>query len=258
MTRPGSGSLWRQWPVGFLLLLVAGVPAFYVPALDWIPGQILPGIDWGRVVYFAGLHLVLLAILGQRWYANLLTAATWITLPVVFMGAAITWMGAGLGLAQSNATEAGIHYAGLGLSMLSMVPLSLGLVALMPFSRLENSLLRRPGGISLFQKKMLMVLRVFNHAVFFVIPSLVEVLRQERAMVRQRADLAGRSRWSGFQWSRIKGTLDLVTYLAVESICAAVQFIPLWAYEIGRLPEPRQDRSGSTPGSGSDGTQSSV
>lgn len=238
MTAPDSFR--RQWPFGFFVLLVAAIPAFFGRALDWIPGAIVPGIAWGLVVYFAVIHLVVLILLGRRWYANLLTLTTLVTLPVVYAGAAITWLGAVLGLIDHSATATGIHYVQLGLTMFTVVPLALGLVAVIPFNSLEQRLLLRPDGITLFQKKILMVLRVFNHTVFFVFPSLLEVLREERSMIQKRPfpPESATKRPSG--WARFRRLLEVVTYLAVESICAAVQFIPLWAYEIGRLPEPRE------------------
>lgn len=230
----------RQWPHGFFVLLIAAVPAFYGRALDRIPGEIVPGIAWGLVVYFGVIHLLILLLLGRRWYANLLTVATLVTLPVIYSGAAVTWLGSVLGLSGQSAADSGIHYVRLGLTMLTVVPLALGLVALIPFNRLENRLLHRAEGISMFQKKILMVLRVFNHTVFFVIPSLLEVLREERSMVQTKVSAADSLMRLGSRWARFRRLLEVATYLAVESICAAVQFIPLWAYEIGRLPEVRE------------------
>jgi hypothetical protein len=131
--------------------------------------------------------------------------------------------------------------------MLTVVPLALALVAMIPFNNFERQLLLRPEGISSFQKKMLMVLRVFNHTVFFVVPSLLEVLREERSMIQGQTTPAGNDKTGGIKWSRFKRLGELVTYLAVESICAAVQFIPLWAYEIGRLPEPAEKRKVDPP-----------
>lgn len=228
----------RQWPLGFMVLLVAAIPAFFGRALDWIPGEIVTGIAWGGVVYFGVIHLVVLILLGPRWYANLLTLTTLVTLPVVYAGAAITWFGAVIGLIDHSTTAAAIHYVQLGLTMFTVVPLALGLVAVIPFGTLEQRLLLRPDGISLFKKKILMVLRVFNHTVFFVIPSLLEVLREERSIVQGGESSIHSATSSRYGWARLRRLLEVVTYLAVESICAAVQFIPLWAYEIGRLPEP--------------------
>ena len=240
----------HQWPFGFFVLLLSAVPAFWGRTLDWIPGEIVTGIAWGRVVYFGVIHLVILILLGRRWYANLLTLTTLVTLPVVYAGAAITWLGNALGLIDHSATATGIHYVQLGLTMFTVVPLALGLVAVIPFNSMERRLLLRQDGISLYQKKFLMVLRVFNHTVFFVIPSLLEVLREERSIIQKEPLPADRAARRGYRRARLKRTLDVVTYLAVESICAAVQFIPLWAYEIGRLPEPL--KKGTNPGSARD------
>lgn len=240
MTMPGSSR--RQWPYGFCVLLVAAFPAFYGPVLDWIPGEIVPGIAWRWAIYFAAIHFLALLLIGRHWYANVLTLATLVTLPVVYAGAAVTRLGALLGFIDFNATASGIHYAKLCLTMLTVVPLALALVAMIPFNNFERRLLLRPDGIYPFQKKLLMVLRVFNHTVFFVVPSVVEVLREERSIVRMESIPAGNRKTGGYGWLRFRRLGEVVTYLAVESICAAVQFIPLWAYEIGQLPEPGERR----------------
>jgi hypothetical protein len=201
----------HRWPLGFAVLLVAAVPALTGLGLSLLPGDVVPGVSRGWVAYWALIHTLILLLLERRWYANILTIAALVTVPVVFVGAA------------------------------------LALVAVVPFSRLERRMLFQPEGITLRQKKFLMILRVFNHTAFFVIPSLLEVLREERAMTLPRADGAGRRYLTRYLFFQIKRLLRVITYLAVESICAAVQFIPLWAYEIGRLPESEKHRRSKTP-----------
>ena len=232
-----------RWPFGFITLLVFAVPAFSGWGLDYVPGHIVPGISWGWVAYLWVIHGLVFLLLERRWYANILTISAMVTLPVVFVGALITRLGFLVGIVRTGTDAAGVHYAVLCITMLTVVPLALALVAMIPFQRLEQRLLYRPEGVTLRQKKVLMVLRVFNHTAFFVIPSLLEVLREERAMTFQQIN--GNEPFSLGRRSlhRIRRLLQIITYLAVQSICAAIQFIPLWAYEIGSLPEPDE-----TPG----------
>ena len=227
-----------RWPFGFITLLVFGVPAMSGWGVGSVPGHIVPGISWGWVVYFGVIHGIVFLLLERRWYANILTVSAMVTLPVVFVGALITRLGALVGLVGTGANAAGTHYVSLCITMLTVVPLALALVAMIPFQRLEQRLLYQPEGVTLRQKKVLMVLRVFNHTAFFVIPSLLEVLREERAMTIQQINGHGPFSLGRRPLHRIRRLLQMITYLAVQSICAAIQFIPLWAHEIDRLPEP--------------------
>ena len=131
--------------------------------------------------------------------------------------------------------------------MLTVVPLALALVAVIPFYRFEHSLLSREQGITARQKKQLMALRVFNHAAFSVIPALLEVLREENPLGPGfRQNIEPQPIVKGIQ-QRLIQLIHIATQLGVESICAAVQYIPLWAYEIAALPEPDEKAAGELP-----------
>jgi hypothetical protein len=88
-----------------------------------------------------------------------------------------------------------------------------------------------------------MFLRVFNHIVYFVIPDILETMREE-GFHKKWADSASQStansgRPENLQLLRRKfGELvrDFI-HIAVEGICASIQFVPLWAVEISQLPE---------------------
>ena len=90
-----------------------------------------------------------------------------------------------------------------------------------------------------------MFLRVFNHIVYFVIPNILEALREE-GRFRQWADYrshsisaGGRTRFRSFRYMLNRLLQDMIQ-LSVEGICAAIQYIPLWAVEISRLPDKRK------------------
>ena len=80
-----------------------------------------------------------------------------------------------------------------------------------------------------------MALRVFNHIVFFVIPTILEVIREESVGGRW----APPERPGGGLSSvlrRARRLVQTMVIIATDGICSAVQFIPLWAVEIARLP----------------------
>jgi hypothetical protein len=222
-----------DWPLNFIVMLVVGLPAFIGFPLNVMKAEILAGIRWSWAAYFVVVHVAVLQLSGRRLYANIVAVAALITMPVVFFGAGIFWIAYYMGLGSGDEVAAGSHYVQLCLTMLTVLPLALGLVSMVPFGRIERNLLVQPAGVTALQKKMLMAMRVFNHIAFFVLPNTLEVLREEQAADQFRHP------WRQSGNDRI---LNRAIHLAVEIICAALQYLPLWAYEIARLPEPENKR----------------
>jgi hypothetical protein len=217
---------------------VVAVPVFFGLALFPEDAVILPGITWeavGRVC----LSMIAVAVFcGRAFLANTLAVTALIVSPVVFAGGLVSWLLAvGGGTAPGMAgSPHGVHYVGLVLNMLSVIPMALALVASIPFDRMEQRLLRRSGGISRGQKYLLMFVRVFNHIVYFVIPNLLEVMREE-ALLRDLAAHRAPGRTASGIRGRIRPLLAGLIHAAVCGICASLRFIPLWAREIADLPD---------------------
>ena len=81
-----------------------------------------------------------------------------------------------------------------------------------------------------------MFLRVFSHIFYFVIPNILEVIREERVF----PIIAGRRKIPGVASLALRRRLSIMIriliQIGVEGICAAVRYVPLWANEISRLP----------------------
>jgi hypothetical protein len=226
---------WRPaWPANFVLLALIGVPAFSgYPLARW-PAEIVGGVTWAWAAY---LGLVLLAVrwlLGGRMCANVIAVASLVTLPVVFAGGTLSWLALHVTFGGADAALSGSHYVKLCLTMLSVIPLALALVSVVPFGQMEGRLLMHAEGVTAGQKKILMILRVFNHIAFEVLPGTLEILREEGLTDGRRLRIHVRCR--GVK-AALADTLGDLIHLAVGTICAALQYIPLWANEIGRLPE---------------------
>lgn len=222
-----------KWRRRVALLTLAVAPALSGYPLAVVPGEILPGLTQGWAAYFAAVHLLLVLTTPGRLYGNILAASALITLPVVFGGAALSGLLHLAGLAHPGGPQSySPHYLALLTRMLTVIPLALALVAGIPFQRIEQQVLSGPNGISRAEKNLLMALRVFNHIVHDVIPATLEVVREEWP----RSPDAGRSRPTA------AGLIRMMTWLAIAGICGAVQYIPLWAVEIARLPERRPGR----------------
>ena len=201
--------------------------------LQQLGGEWVQGVKTAWVIYMAATQMVILAVAGPRLWGITLAIATLIAIPVVYLGAAVSFLlllaGWGSGTSQDAFSA---HYVTLCLTMLTVIPLALNIVAAIPFAAIEQALLKSDRGVSKSQKMLLMFLRVFNHIVFFVIPSTMEVVREEGRLARR----ASRRSPDHPKAGRLSGLINDLTQIGIEGICASIQYIPIWALEISRLP----------------------
>jgi len=229
-----------------LALVLLAIPVF----TGWHPlakgAELLPGVPWGPVAIVAIVLGGVAVCCGRAFLANAVAITALILVPIVYAGGGVSWL---LAVAKGTAPGAagqvhGAHYVGLALNMLGVIPLALAIVASIPFDRLEQRLLQGRRGISAGEKYLLMFLRVFNHIVYFVIPNLLEVMREEALWRRTPAHAAGPApRRSLRAWAQ--GLVAGMVQISVSGICASLRYIPLWAKEIDELPPrtPQKHRS---------------
>jgi len=232
-----------NWKLKFLILIVIAVPAFTGYPVASFEAAILPGITYGWVIYFLVVNLFIRIITGRQFYPNVVTIAVLIAMPVVFVGAAISHLTFLLGLGYpAGPAEYSAHYVSLCITMLTVIPLALSLVAIIPFQDFEQNMLNTTSGVSKIEKWVLMFLRVFNHIVFFVIPTIVETMREE-AQYKKWVDASVKASSAvpllgklNLLARRFGALIKDMTQVGVEGICASIQYIPLWAVEISQLP----------------------
>ncbi len=232
-----------NWKLKFLILVIIAVPAFTGYPVSSFEAEIFPGITYGWVIYFLVVNLFILIITGTQFFPNVVTIAVLIAMPVVFVGAGISYLIFLFGLGYpSGPAEYSAHYVLLCITMLTVIPLALSLVAIIPFQDFEQGMLNTTTGVSKIEKWVLMFLRVFNHIVFFVIPTILETMREE-AQYKKWVDsslrasstvsIQGKLQLLG---RRLTGLIREMIQVGVEGICASIQYIPLWAVEISQLP----------------------
>ncbi|UCG08950.1 MAG: hypothetical protein JSV83_10005 [Desulfobacterales bacterium] len=232
------------------MLVIISAPAFIGYPVVLFDSELLSGLTYGWVVYFFLVHAIILAINGTRFYANILAVAALISMPVVFVGGFISYIIFLLGFGYTSGQSAySPHYVSVCVTMLTVIPLALSLVGLVPFQRFEHQLLQQRAGVSKLEKCILMFLRVFNHIVYFVIPNILETIREERhyrkwmIVERMRSSKPlGRNEIRGIKYKILTLITDMIQ-LAVEGICASIQYIPLWAVEISRLSDKKRKTS---------------
>ena len=232
-----------NWKTRFFLLAIVSVPAFSGYPLHLFGTPILPGITQGWLGYWITANMAIFCILGGAHLANVIAVAALVTMPVVFVGGGISRLMQLLGLGQPGGPAAySAHYLTLCVTMLTVIPLALSLVAVVPFHEIEQHLLGGKRGISRLEKYLLMFLRVFNHVIYFVIPNIMEVMREE-----------GHLRIGGekpLSKPGLRSVIRAMIRIGIEGICAAMQYIPLWAVEISRLPARRRGSSHDSNPSG--------
>ena len=238
-----TGLKWK-WQIKLLLLAVVAFPAFTGYPLGIFDQPVIDGLTRGWIGYGIVTHIAIGLILGALVWAGCLAIAVAIVLPVVFGGAGISYLFylTGLGDAAGPAGYSG-HYVGLCVTMLTVIPLANGLISVVPVHEVEKRLLMRTQGVYRREKAALMFIRVFIHIVFFVIPNILEVVREERFKNEQIGDDRYNDDYAFPEpipiRYKIGRAIRMLVYLGVEGICASIQYIPLWAEEIARLPDRR-------------------
>ncbi len=226
-----------SWRFKTAVLWILAIPAFSGFPVNQVQGHLMPGAAYGWLGYGVTVHLVTLALLGAKAYRISVIITMLITLPVVLLGAGISFGGLlirGWDPALQAAYTA--HYLSLAITMLAVIPLALSMVAVIPIQRFEYQLLHRKQGVRMAEKIALMFLRVFSHILYFVIPSILEIIREERTF----SAIAGGKKPGGVIslpfGCRFRTMVRMLIQVGVEGICAAIRYIPLWAEEISRLP----------------------
>ncbi len=226
-----------NWKWRLALLWLLAIPAFTGFPVDSVPGVVVSGVGLGWLVYALAVHVAVVLLLGKKTYRIAILMTLAITIPVVILGIVISFAGLLIsGWSHTQQTIYMAHYTGLAVTMVTVIPLALSMVAVIPMHRLEHHLLQRPGGVAIAEKIALMALRVFSHTIYYVLPNILEVIREEGLLptkdARAKANLdhpapsQGRGAW----------LLRMIIHVAVDAICASLRYIPFWAEEIAKLP----------------------
>ena len=243
-----TGGNQLSWKGKLILLVMISVPAFSGYPLGLLEHPVISGVTYGWLIYFLLVNILIPAVLGTVHFSGVISVSSIVTLPVVFVGGMVSYLMYMVGWGTGEGPEAySPHYASLCITMLTVIPLALSIVAVVPFHEIEQNLLTGQRGVSKYEKFFLMFLRVFNHIIYFVIPNILEVMREEG-----RFKITGDSPDEGEEKNRsgkgAEGPADRVRALiidmiqiGVEGICSAVRYIPLWVVEISQLPG-REDR----------------
>lgn len=225
-----------NWKLKLLLIWTLAVPAFNGFPINYLPGNLLPGTSYGWLTYGAVVYAAIILLLGKKVFKLTIVVALTISVPIVLLGFLISSVGLFIGIwSQGNPAEYITHYTRLFVTMIVVIPLALSMLAVIPFHRLEHHILFSNRGVKISEKIILMSLRVFSHIFHFVIPNILEVVREERSLTTRT--LTGGQQSNTLPLSRrVVAIVQVLVSIGVESICSAIRFVPLWAEEISKLP----------------------
>ena len=226
-----------NWKIKALIIWALAIPAFTGYPVNHIPGALFPGASYGWLAYGAMVYSTIVLLIGKKVLKVSIVVALTIAVPLVLFGTLISTIGQFMsGWSQSHPADYIVHYISLMVTMLVVIPLALSMVAVIPFHRLEQQLLLSKRGVKTSEKMILMFLRVFSHIFYFVIPNILEVIREEGVLTRKRY-LTGSRQHNRLPLSqRIGKMVQMLVNIGVDSICSAIRYVPLWAEEISKLP----------------------
>jgi hypothetical protein len=134
-----------------------------------------------------------------------------------------------------------------------MVPLAIATVSVIPFFRYEKRVMSKTQGISFAKKLLLIGSRVFAHIIYFVIPKILLVVREEEQKGHPYFQSSGFAQDIILERGKktIKKCLEQLSdyyYIGLSGIRFAIEYIPLWALEISQLPSKKEKLSGGLLG----------
>lgn len=239
-----------SWKSKAFIIWTLAVPAFTGWPINQIPGHLFSGVSYGWLVYGSVVYAAIIVLTGKKVFKLSIVVALTIALPLVLLGILISALGQLItGWGQSSSAAYILHYLSLMVTMLVVIPLALSMVVVIPFHRLEQHLLFSRRGVKTGEKIALMFLRVFGHIFYFVIPNILEVIREEGALTWKR-DLTVERKDNRLPLAqRVAKIVQVLVNIGVDSICSAIRYVPLWAEEISRLPGyNRTDQGSDTTG----------
>lgn len=216
-----------------LILLILAVPAFTGLFLVQGPTLFLD-IQAGRLLYWLATALAITLLRGRFLWLAATIIAFIIAIPVAGGGALLSLLLHILGLSAMTPNQIAAHYVFLFINMLSMIPLAIALVSLIPTAAMEAYLLRSVTGVNTLQKILLMALRVFNHVVFAVMPEILQAVTEELRFNSYIYKTGTKIKYR--RWLFLRSILQKFMFVAVASLCLSVKYIHFWTAEISALP----------------------
>jgi len=242
----------RHWKLKFIILLLICLPGFTDYFVRKFSGPIMPGLTHWDIIYFFLVFVTVLIVSGRTILIFSISAVALISVSVVFTGGLIAFLRILKGFSVEKIYEYSPHYVSLLVRLFSVVPIAIAVVATIPVREYECVLLKRMTGVSTFERIILMVSRVLSHVIYTVLPTIVQIMKEERyarkayPVKEMLEDSVMKS--TKFR-RRVSRVIAEILTIGVSFICCSLEYIPLWAQEISRLPSRKEfkENANGTP-----------
>lgn len=239
------------WKIKSFFLLVLLIPSFIKYPFNILDGHIvfgwteqlsLNGPTDGQLLYFVTAIIAIWLICGGRIMLLGLTTGALISVSIVFAGGFIAFIKTKIGVVGAPSEfQYSPYYIARLVNIETVVPVSLALFFTIPFLKFERSILSSSEGVSIRQKSILIVVRVINNVRYCVLPDIWSVLKEENTnkASNNEVNIYFEEAVDGQDKSirkKIKKTISKNLYIAASAIASAIEYVPLWAVEISKLP----------------------
>ena len=178
-----------------------------------------------------------------------LTAGALVSLSIVFAGGLVAFIKTKIGVVSAPSEfQYSAYYIARLVNIITVVPLALSIFLTVPFLQFERSILSSNEGVSIRQKILLMVVRVINNIRYSVLPDIWSVLIEENPNRNGGKDIgvyineAADGKDAALR-KKLKKFITTNMYIAASGIASSIEYVPLWAVEISKLPakQKRED-----------------
>jgi len=232
------------WILKSFLFAIVFMPSFTLYFNHNFNEEIIKGLTYWKLLYCSIAILTVYILTGSRVLILCLTAVSLLSISVIFFGSIISCLINFSSISNNYIFSYSPRYISLLINMYTVVPLAIAFMSILPFKEYENYLLRRFKGISLFEKILLIITRVFNHIIYYVAPNILRVIKEEKRNndIYYSANLVEEATVKNYQSIRLKFRKLLIVFfdLSLCSICFSIEYVPLWVLEISNLPSKKK------------------
>jgi hypothetical protein len=235
------------WKVRAFLIFITIVPSFIGYPVNLVSSTYI--FSWatsnldivpkdGLILYLIFSLITIRAICGSEIFITSITTASITSISLVFIGSLVAYVKISLmGSGISSLGGDSLYYMHRLITMMTVVPLSLSFFLIIPFDSIEHNIITSDSGVSMYKKCLLLISRVVNNIRFGVMPYIFMINSEEQykshgPTVRQKHRL-------NLDYIKDKAyqTIKRYLYLAASAIAFSLEYIPIWAYEISRIPK---------------------
>lgn len=233
----------KLWQIKLLILLFGILPSFTTYFIELFNSPIFNSSDipiW-YLMYIIITFLIIYFVSGKKTLLIGIATASALAISVVFVGGFIAYTRSGF------STEAiplySQHYIIILLNTMAVLPISIALISAIPIREYEFALLNKFYGVSGFEKNILIGTRIFNNIIYTVFPNIVLIRREENKSNELTIEFVAEDAFFG-KMSKviefIKRKILEYFYLLLTILINSIEFIPLWAIEISKLPSKKE------------------